>query len=292
MKSGYVLIMGRPNVGKSTILNKIMGRKISIVTAKPQTTRNNIKGIYEDEDCEIVFIDSPGVHKPDVLLNEKMNDMVYRNMEDVDVIMLVIDASKEFGGGDQFMIDKLKDNELPLIVVFNKIDLIRMEKAIKLKDLYKKLLPNAIQIETVATEGFNIDEIIKTIKGYLPEGPRFYEEGTISDRDEIFQIKEIIREKILENTEEEVPHAVAIYLNNIDWEKKPIFIDASINVEKESQKPILIGKGGKMIKKIGIEARRDIEKLLKARVNLSLTVKVEKNWRENEKSITKFGYNE
>ncbi len=292
MKSGTVLILGRPNVGKSTILNKILGKKVSIVTPKPQTTRNNIRGIYSDDDVEITFIDSPGVHKPNLLLNEKMNDMVYRNLDDVDVIMLVIDASKEFGTGDQFLIDKIKDNKTPLIVIFNKIDLIRMEKATKLKELYKELLPSAIQIETVATEGFNLDEIIKTIKNFLPDGPRFYEQGTLTDRDEIFQIKEIIREKLLENLEEEVPHACAIYLKNIEWEAKPIQIEAIINVEKESQKPIVIGKNGTMIKKIGIESRRDIEKLLKSRVNLTLTVRVAKNWRDDESSITKFGYNE
>ncbi|MCD8204165.1 MAG: GTPase Era [Coprobacillus sp.] len=290
MKSGFVLVYGRPNVGKSTIINNIIGRKVSIVTPKPQTTRNNIKGIYNDGECEITFIDTPGVHKPSKLLGEVMNEMVYNSFRDADAILFIVDSAKEYGLGDDFLIEKIKDMKCPIILVFNKIDLVNILEITALKEKYKEKLPQARQIECVGTEGFNLDEIIKALKEVLPEGPSYYGGEYYTDKDEVFQIKEIIREKALLYLDEEVPHCVAVYIKNIEWDSSPLEISASISVEKESQKGIIIGEGGKMIKKIGSAARKDIERLLHKHVNLTLTARVDKDWRENASSLKKFGY--
>ncbi len=290
MKSGFVLILGRPNVGKSTILNHILGKKVSIVSEKPQTTRNNIRGIYRDNDCEIVFIDTPGVHKAKEALGEVMNEMVLSNLRDIEAILLVVDASKKYGLGDEYILSQIKDKTCPIIVVFNKIDLVKVTIMEELKAKYQELLPHAIQIECVATEGFNLDEIIKTLKEVLPEGPAYYLGEGYTDKDEVFQIKEIIREKALHFLKQEVPHSVAVYIRNIDWESSPMEIDAQIIVEKESQKPIVIGENGRMIKKIGTAARSDIERLLKKHVQLNLVAKVDKDWKDNPTELKKYGY--
>ncbi len=290
MKSGFVLVYGRPNVGKSTIINHIVGKKVSIVTPKPQTTRNNIKGIYNDEECEITFIDTPGVHKANQLLGEVMNEMVYSSFRDADAILFIVDSSKEYGLGDDFLIEKIKDMKCPIIIVFNKIDLVNILQITELKEKYKEKLPEAKQIECVGTEGFNLDEIVAALKDALPEGPMYYGGEYYTDKDVVFQIKEIIREKALLYLDEEVPHCVAVYIKNIEWESTPMEIEATISVEKESQKGIIIGEGGKMIKKIGTAARKDIERLLHKHVNLTLTARVDKDWRESPQSLKKFGY--
>ena len=290
MKSGFVAILGRPNVGKSTIINSIVNRRISIVTDKSQTTRNNIIGIYNASDCQIVFVDTPGIHKPLKKLGEEMNNMAYSAAHEVDVAILVVDASKPFGTGDQYIIDHLDIYERPLIIVFNKIDLARLDKAEALKKQYQEFFPKAVFVETVAKEKFNIDVLINTVKDYLPEGPAYYPEEMITDKDEIFQIKEIIREKVLKSLREEVPHSVAIYLDYIEWEDKPIKIFASIIVEKESQKGIVIGARGRMIKEIGSPARIDIERLLNQHVFLELQVKVNEDWRNELAALKTYGY--
>ena len=290
MKSGFVAILGRPNVGKSTLLNGIMNKKVSIVTDKAQTTRNNIKGIYHGDNVQIIFVDTPGIHKPKQKLGKEMNDMAYSAAHDVDVSILVIDASQSFGAGDQYLIDHLDIHNTPLIIVFNKIDLARITQVNALKQKYQEVFPEATQFEVVATEKFNLDELIKKIAELLPEGPEYYPVEVTSDKDEIFQIKEIIREKILKELKQEVPHSIAIYMENIDWEANPIVIQASIVVEKDSQKGIVIGAGGKRIRSIGTKARRDIEKLLNKHVFLELFVKVEEDWRDNESSLKKYGY--
>ena len=290
MKSGFVAILGRPNVGKSTLLNGIMNKKVSIVTDKAQTTRNNIKGIYHGEDLQIIFVDTPGIHKPKQRLGKEMNDMAYSAAHDVDVSILVVDASKSFGSGDQYLIDHLDIHNTPLIIVLNKIDLARINEVNELKEIYRSKFPEADIIEAVALDKFNLDELIKRIGELLPEGPEYYPLDVSSDKDEIFQIKEIIREKILKELQQEVPHSIAIYMDNINWENSPITIQASIIVEKDSQKPIVIGKGGQRLRSIGTKARRDIEKLLKKHVYLELFVKVEENWRDNESSLKKYGY--
>lgn len=291
MKSGFVAVLGRPNSGKSTLVNAIVGQKISIVSPKAQTTRNNIRGIYHDEEYEIVFLDTPGIHKSKLVLGNEMNEMAYSAIEGVEVIVLVIDSKQKFGPGDQFLIEKIKNyKNVPIIVVFNKIDLVNINEINKLKEIYKEKLPSSIQIETVAIDKFNIDDLLKMIKSYIEEGPLYYGEKVITDKDIIFQIKEIIREKALLLLKQEVPHAIAVYMEDINWDEKPILIKVSLIVEKESQKGIVIGENGKMIKRIGKLARKDIEELMKEHIYLELTVKVDEDWRNKKSSIKKFGY--
>ena len=290
MKSGFVAILGRPNVGKSSLLNRILNKKVSIVTDKSQTTRNNIKGIYNSEDAQIVFVDTPGIHKPHQTLGVEMNKMAFSAAHDVDVSILVVDASKPFGTGDQYLIDHLDIHNTKLIIVLNKIDETRIDLVTSIKKEYLKVFPDATYIETIATEGFNVKELTETIIDLLPEGPRYYPVEVVSDKDEIFQIKEIIREKILKILRDEVPHSIAIYMRNIEWEENPIHIQADIIVEKDSQKGIVIGAGGKRIKLIGSKARTDIEELLNKHVYLELFVKVESDWRNEEKILSTLGY--
>ena len=290
MKSGFVAILGRPNVGKSTLLNAILNKKVSIVTDKSQTTRNNIKGIYNEEGVQIIFLDTPGIHKPHQKLGEEMNIMAYSAAHDVDVSILVVDASLPFGKGDEYILSHLDIQNTPLIIVLNKIDLARITEVNALKEIYLSRFPKAKLIETVGTEKFNVDELLKEVISLLPEGPMYYPTDVVTDKDEIFQIKEIIREKILKTLKDEVPHAVAIFMDNIEWEQDPIHIQASIIVEKDSQKGIVIGERGKRIKYIGSKAREDIEKLLHTHVFLELFVKVQEDWRNEESSLKNYGY--
>lgn len=290
MKSGFVSILGRPNVGKSTILNGVINKKVSIVTDKSQTTRNVIRGIYHGENSQIIFIDTPGIHKPHAKLGEEMNVMAYSTAHDVDINVLVVDASKPYGEGDEYLISHLDIKNVPLVIVFNKIDNTRITDIQSLKAKYNEILPEAVIVETVAKDRFNLDLLIKTLEDLLPEGPEYYPVDVITDKDEVFQIKEIIREKVLKILKDEVPHSIAIYINDIDYEAKPIHILASIIVEKDSQKGIVIGAGGKRIKLIGQKARDDIEKLLKKHVFLELVVKVQEDWRNNEDLLDRYGY--
>lgn len=290
MKSGFVSILGRPNVGKSTILNGIINKKVSIVTNKSQTTRNVIRGIYHGENSQIIFIDTPGIHKPHAKLGEEMNIMAYLTAHDVDVNLLVVDASRPFDEGDEFILNHVDINNAPLVLALNKIDQATIVQVEELKRQYKILLPNAIIIETVASEKFNLDLLIKTLEDLLPEGPEYYPEDVITDKDEVFQIKEIIREKVLKILKDEVPHSIAIYVNNIDYNAKPMHILATIIVEKESQKGIVIGKNGRMIKLIGEKSRESIERLLNKHVYLELKVKVQDDWRNDDNMLEKYGY--
>ena len=290
MKSGFVSILGRPNVGKSTLLNAILNRKVSIVTDKSQTTRNAIKGIYNADGVQIVFTDTPGIHKPREKLGVEMNNMAYSAAHDVDVNILVVDASVPFGPGDEYILGHLDIKNAPLILVFNKIDEAKLDKTIALKKIYEEKCPDAIVIDTVAKDGFNVDELVKKIIELLPEGPAYYSTEEISDKDIVFQVKEIIREKVLRNLRDEVPHATAVYMDDIDYEADPVHIKASIIVEKEGQKGIVIGAGGKRIKAIGTQARRDTEDLFGKHVFLELFVKVKEGWRDDEKSLETYGY--
>ena len=290
MKSGFVSILGRPNVGKSTLLNGILNKKISIVTDKSQTTRNAIKGIYNKEGVQIVFTDAPGIHKPREKLGQEMNNMAYSAAHDVDVNILVVDASLPFGPGDDYLLTHLDINNCPLIIVFNKIDEARLDKVEELKKIYRERAPESLFIDTVAKERFNIDLLLEEIIKRLPEGPAYYSTEEITDKDVIFQIKEIIREKVLRNLRDEVPHATAIYMEDINWESNPLHIKANIIVEKQGQKGIVIGKDGQRIKKIGQQARTDIEKLLNKHIFLELFVRVQEGWRDDEKSLETYGY--
>lgn len=290
MKSGFVSILGRPNVGKSTLLNAILNKKISIVTDKSQTTRNAIKGIYNADGVQIVFTDTPGIHKPRERLGVEMNNMAYSAAHDVDVNILVVDASLAYGPGDEYILEHLDIKNAPLILVFNKIDEARLDKVIELKKRYEEKCPGALMIDTVAKDGFNVEELVKKIIELLPEGPAYYSTEEISDKDIVFQVKEIIREKVLRNLRDEVPHATAVYMDDINYESDPIHIKASIIVEKEGQKGIVIGSGGKRIKAIGTQARKDIETLFHKHVFLELFVKVKEGWRDDEKSLETYGY--
>ncbi len=291
MKSGFVAIIGRPNVGKSTLLNVLVGRKISIITPKPQTTRTNIQGIFNSEEAQIVFVDTPGIHKPHFRLGEYMNKVAFSSTQDVDATLLVVDSSVPFGEGDQFLVDRISPKG-KLIIVFNKIDLTTTEKLAELKAKYQTLFPTADMAETVASEAIHIDRLMKKLLSILPEGPQYFPEGVYCDHPESFIIGEIIREKVMLLTKEEVPHSIAVSIEKIAPKKSKTDIYATIVVEKESQKGIIIGKAGKKIKSIGIKARQDIEELLDGKVNLILYVSVEEGWRDSPSRLKQYGYKE
>ncbi len=289
MKSGFVSIIGLPNVGKSTILNKIIGEKISIVTEKSQTTRNSIYGIYNDDESQIVFIDTPGIHKPFNKLGEAMDKISYKTIRDCDLALYVIDASRKFSENDNFLFEKIKF-DCPVILVFNKIDLTNVILINELKEKYLSKFSDAPIVEMSAIEGFGIPDLIDNIKKILPEGPKYYDETILTTSDLKFRVEEIIREQILKLFSEEIPHGVLIVCENINFKNNKCLLDCKIIVEKESQKGIVIGKQGKKIKQIGINSRKEIESLLKKHVNLDLVVRVEENWRNSNKFLNRIGY--
>ena len=284
MKSGFVSLVGRSNVGKSTILNAIIGKKISIVTPKKQTTRNSIQGIYNDNDSQIIFIDTPGIHKPINELGVKMDKTSYSSIRDCDVAVLVVDASRPFGEGDQFLFDHLKF-DCKLVIAFNKIDLTNIELVSALKEKYKEHYHPLAIVELSAIEKFGIEDLIKIIKENLDEGPQYYDLETITNMDIKFRIQEIIREKMLLLLKEEVPHSVAVICSDIVNDVTPIEVYAKIIVERDSQKGIVIGAKGKMIKRIGTLARKDIEQLIGRHINLQLMVQVVDNWRNSSRFL-------
>ena len=284
MKSGFVSLVGRSNVGKSTILNAIIGKKISIVTPKKQTTRNSIQGIYNDNDSQIIFIDTPGIHKPINELGVKMDKASYSSIRDCDVAVLVVDASRPFGEGDQFLFDHLKF-DCKLVIAFNKIDLTNIELVSGLKEKYKEHYHPLAIVELSAIEKFGIEDLIKIIKENLDEGPQYYDLETITNMDIKFRIQEIIREKMLLLLKEEVPHSVAVICSDIVNDVTPIEVYAKIIVERDSQKGIVIGAKGKMIKRIGTLARKDIEQLIGRHINLQLMVQVVDNWRNSSRFL-------
>lgn len=284
MKSGFVSLVGRSNVGKSTILNAIIGKKISIVTPKKQTTRNSIQGIYNDNDSQIIFIDTPGIHKPINELGVKMDKASYSSIRDCDVAVLVVDASRPFGEGDQFLFDHLKF-DCKLVIAFNKIDLTNIELVSALKEKYKEHYHPLSIVELSAIEKFGIEDLIKIIKENLDEGPQYYDLETITNMDIKFRIQEIIREKMLLLLKEEVPHSVAVICSDIVNDVTPIEVYAKIIVERDSQKGIVIGAKGKMIKRIGTLARKDIEQLIGRHINLQLMVQVVDNWRNSSRFL-------
>ena len=292
MKSGFVSIIGRPNVGKSTLLNSIIGRKVAITSDTAQTTRNMIQGIYSDKDLQIVFVDTPGIHKPKHKLGTILNEQAYYSMNDVDVILFLVSACDKFGTGDMFILDKLKENNIPVILVINKIDKIRYEELLPLINEYKDYYPFKEIVPISALNSKNIDELIKCISNYLSDDIKYYEDDIITDKSIDFNISELIREKILNFTHEEVPHSVACIVNLIEEDKNNVSISVSIIVDRENLKKIIIGKNGSMIKKIGTYARKDIEELLGKKVYLDLRVKVIDNWRDKEEFLNnELGFN-
>ena len=289
MKSGFVSIVGRPNAGKSTIINALLERKLSIVTEKAQTTRNSIKGIYDDGEYQIIFIDTPGIHKASHSLGKFMNKEALDSAKDVDANILVVDASRKFDAGDQFINETLS-KEIPLFIVINKIDLMRLPEVQEIKATYKEMYPHAKILEASAIENFGIDELLKEVKGVIKEGPRYFAEDQLTDKDSSFMISEVIREKLLKLLKDEVPHDLAVRVDEIKSKKEAVFIRATIIVDKESHKGIVIGKGGKRIKAIGMKARKDLEEFYNKRIFLELFVSVKEDWLNNPRILKELGY--
>jgi len=291
MKSGFVSLVGRPNVGKSTLLNSIIGKKIAITSNTAQTTRNIIQGIYTKDDLQIIFIDTPGIHKPENKLGTVLNKQAYYSLNDVDVILFLVDVTQKIGKGDKFILEKLQENDIPVILVLNKIDKISYEQLLPLINEYKDLFPFKEIVPISAHKNKNIDELIKTISNYLKDEIQYYDEETITNVSTTFSISELVREKVLYFTNQEVPHSVTCLIDEITEDKYNISILASIIVDRENLKKILIGKNGTMIKKIGTEARKDIESLLNKKVYLDLKVKVVEKWRDKEQFLNQtLGY--
>ncbi len=292
-KSGFVTVIGRPNVGKSTLINKIIGQKIAITSDKPQTTRSRIQCILTQEDAQIIFLDTPGIHKPKFKLGEYMLKAAEGTLKEVDVIFFVIDATEKFGGGEKYILERLSATSKPVILVVNKIDLIEREKILPIIAEYSTRRDFAAVVPISATDGTNVDELIDEAKKFLPEGVQYYPAEMITDQPERLIIAELIREKILHATQDEVPHSIAVDLEEFTpRENGTIFIRATIYVERDSQKKILIGKGGSMLKNIGKESRPEIEMLLGAKIFLDLWVKVKKDWRNSLGALQSFGLKE
>lgn len=287
MKSGFVSIIGRPNVGKSTLLNAIIGKKIAITSDTAQTTRNMIQGIYNDKDLQIVFVDTPGIHKPKHKLGTMLNEQAYFSMNDVDVILFLVSANEKFGNGDKFVLDKLKEVNKPIILVINKIDKIKYDELLPMINEYKDYYPFKEIVPISAINNKNIKELIDCISNYLTDNIKYYDDNIITNVSTDFSISELIREKVLYFTYEEIPHSVSCIVDNIEEDKNNVSIGASLIVDRDNLKKILIGKNGSMIKKIGINAREDIEKLLNKKVYLDLRVKVIENWRDKESFLSK-----
>ncbi len=297
MKSGFIGIIGRPNVGKSTLLNSILGEKIAITTDKPQTTRNSIRGIYTrlnglEDDCQMIFIDTPGIHKPRNKLGGYMTEMAINTFKEVEVVVFIVDDELSAGPGDKYILELLKDIDTPIFLVINKIDQLEPEKYRKIFEEYQALGIFADIIGVSALSGRNVKVLLDKIEELLPEGPLYFPEDMVTDHPERFIVSEIIREKVLLYLEDEVPHGVAIELESYKEEPNITRIGAVIYCEKKSHKGIIIGKEGKKLKGIGKSARSEIEGLLGTKVFLELWVKVKENWRDNDFLLSNFGYKE
>jgi len=291
MKSGFVSFIGRPNVGKSTLLNSILGKRVAITSDKPQTTRNLVQGIYNDKDTQIVFVDTPGIHKPQNKLGRVLNKQAYFTINDVDIILMVVDITEKIGKGDSFVIDILKNIEdKPVFLIINKIDKLPREEILKKIDEYQKMYDFTEIIPVSARRKDNVDRLLEVIKKYLPDNILYYDKDTITDSSKEFIISEFIREKVLDLTEEEVPHSVTCIVDSIEEDNSILSIGATIVVDRENLKKIIIGKNGSMIKEIGIRARKDIEEYFEKKVYLDLFVKVVDKWRDKEKFLNMIGY--
>ncbi|GIP20527.1 GTPase Era [Paenibacillus sp. J22TS3] len=290
-KSGFVAIVGRPNVGKSTLMNQVIGQKIAIMSDKPQTTRNKIHGVYTTPDMQIVFLDTPGIHKRQSKLGDFMNQTALNTLGEVEAVLFLADASEGFGGGDRFIIERLKGIKTPVILILNKIDKIEPEQLLPLIEEYRKLNDFAEIIPISAKLGNNVTTMLEQISKYLPEGPQYYPEDQVTDHPEQFVCAELIREKILHNTREEVPHSIAVTIEDMRVESNGVVhISAVIFVERDSQKGIIIGKQGAMLKEVGRLARQDIENLLGSKIFLELWVKVKKDWRNQDRVLRDLGF--
>ena len=290
-KSGFVAIVGRPNVGKSTFMNYVLGQKIAIMSDKAQTTRNKIQGVYTKDDAQIVFLDTPGIHKPKHELGEFMVKSAYSALKEVDAVLFMVNVSEKRGPGDDFIIEKLKGIKTPIFLVLNKIDLVTPEVLLERVESYKDALDFAGVFPISVLQGNNVNELMEGLINALPEGPQYYPADQITDHPEYFVVSELIREKILQLTQEEIPHSVAVTVDKMQKDEfEKVHVDANIIVERKSQKGIIIGKGGRLLKEIGTRARRDIQQLLGNKVYLELWVKVEKDWRKRKSNLQEYGY--
>ncbi len=290
-KSGFVTIIGRPNVGKSTLLNTIVQKKVAIVTNKAQTTRNKIQGVYNDKESQIILVDTPGIHKHKNVLGKYMNKTALNSIKGIDIILFVFPVNEKIGENDKFILKQFINKNIPVFLVLSKSDLsLELEINKKLKEL-KKMYNFTKEFVVSSLKEKNISKLIENIKLYLPEGPKYFFDDIYTDQPESFIIKEIIREKILKLTDQEIPHSSAIIINKMEDTNKILKIYASIIVERNSQKPIIIGKHGKLIKEIGINSRLELEKILNTKIHLDLFVKVVEKWRNDEKTLKKICYN-
>ncbi|WP_429967833.1 GTPase Era [Enterococcus sp. AZ046] len=290
-KSGFVAIVGRPNVGKSTLLNRVVGQKIAIMSDKAQTTRNKIQGVYTTDDAQLIFIDTPGIHKPKHRLGDFMVDTAYSALREVDVTLFMISADQKRGKGDDFIIERLRQSQTPVFLVINKIDKVHPDALLAIIEDYSSQMDFAEIVPISATEGNNFETLMKLLVDEMPEGPQYFPEDQITDHPEYFIVSELVREKVLLLTRDEVPHSVAVVVDSMKRDHNDkVHIQATIIVERDSQKGIIIGKGGKMLKQIGTKARLDIEHLLDDKVFLELWVKVQKDWRDKQTFLTDYGY--
>ncbi|MCY9669120.1 GTPase Era [Paenibacillus alginolyticus] len=290
-KSGFVAIIGRPNVGKSTLMNQIIGQKIAIMSDKPQTTRNKIHGVYTSNNGQIVFLDTPGIHKPTSKLGDYMSKVAHGTLGEVDAVLFLVDVAEGIGGGDRYIIEQLKHVETPVILVLNKIDLVQPEALLAIITNYKDLYNFAEIVPVSALKGNNVTTLLEQIVRYLPEGPQYYPADQITDHPEQFVCAELVREKILHLTREEIPHSIAVQIEDMRVESNGVVhISAVIFVERDSQKGIVIGKQGSLLKEIGRQARRDIETLLGSKTFLELWVKVKKDWRNQDRVLRDLGF--
>ncbi len=290
-KSGFAALIGRPNVGKSTLMNCLIGQKIAITSKKPQTTRNRIQTVYTSDEGQIVFVDTPGIHKAKNKLGDYMVNVAEHSLREVDVVLWLVEPTDYIGAGEQHIIEELKKVKTPVILVINKIDTVKKEQLLEYIDIYRKQLNFAEIVPVSALKKDNTDVLITQIMKYLPEGPAFYDEDTITDQPTRQIVAELIREKVLRSIDEEIPHGVAVTIESMKYGKKIVDINATIICERDSHKGIIIGKSGQMLKKIGSMARPEIEDLLEQHVNLQLWVKVKKDWRDSDFLIKNFGYN-
>ncbi|MDN4620508.1 GTPase Era [Paenibacillus sp. PsM32] len=290
-KSGFVAIVGRPNVGKSTLMNQVIGQKIAIMSDKPQTTRNKIHGVFTRDDKQIVFLDTPGVHKRQSKLGDFMNQTALNTLSEVEAVLFLVDAAEGLGGGDRFIIEHLKKVKTPVFLVINKIDQVVPEQLLPIIDQYRKLHEFAEIIPISAKLGNNVDTLMEQIGKYLPEGPQYYPDDQITDHPEQFVCAELIREKILNQTREEIPHSIAVTIEAMSVEPNGVVnISAVIFVERDSQKGIVIGKQGALLKEVGRQARMDIQNLLGSKIFLELWVKVKKDWRNQDSVLKDLGF--
>ncbi|MCD5536057.1 GTPase Era [Lactobacillus delbrueckii subsp. bulgaricus] len=289
-KSGFVALVGRPNVGKSTLMNRLIGQKVAITSAKPQTTRNKISGIYTEDDMQVVFVDTPGIFKSHSDLDEYMDKASLSSLKDVDLVMFMVDA-KEAGKGEEYVAGLLKDLDIPVFLVINKIDQVHPNDLLPIIDSYQAVGKFAEFLPISARQGNGVDDLLKTLKDYLPEGPQYYASDEVTDRPEYFVVAEMIREQILRLTDQEVPHSTAVWVDQMNQRiNGKLQIDATIFVEKDGQKRIIIGQRGSMIKQIGMRSRKEIENLLGEKVNLKLWVKVRRDWRQDPAFLKSIGY--